>query len=284
MARKLVKIEYLSYAGMGARAANEFNKALFNVLSDFPEVAQNMTVYGSHSGCAKALKGSAKSGISEDEIREKEQEYSKKFDERFEYLKESLSMKGIAQYFGLPYQEFEREEIKKRYIDKQIKQLAKDAAKRLPGANLVTRTTRNSWAWASEGGAVAFNSMTKDADFDLEYKRNVLSGYHPPTNRSGVESVMTHELGHVFMHVPDKFAGRGITAINNIHARDGKAIFAGLSKYACTNSAELCAEAFCEVRTSDNPRPLAKEVFAEMKKAYDWAVKKQNSVRKAYLG
>lgn len=283
LAKKLVNAEYLSYAGMSAAYANEFNRALFGVLSEFPEVAQDMSVYGSHSGSAKALKASAKSAISDDEVKKTEQEYSEYFDSEYERISSFMSKAGISRYFGFSYDERERDDLKKSYIEKQIKEIAKRKAKSLPGAGLVTTTSRTSWAWANNSGAVAFNSLVKSSDFDAEYQKSIKTGFHPPSDASGVMSVMTHELGHVFMHVPDRGAGRGIRSLELYHMKNWNAVSKQISKYAATNIAEMCAEAFCEVRTSNNPRQTAKYVYELMKDSYSRAVVKQNSIREAYL-
>lgn len=104
-------------------------------------------------------------------------------------------------------------------------------------------------------------------DFLGSLRKDINDGWHPKIdNNMLIESVVTHEYGHVMEGLyriikgiegePSKNIRKNI--MSEFGGLDSKIITKELSKYATTNSKEWFAEAFCEYVTSDNPRPVAK--------------------------
>ena len=280
---------YVSYNGLSADQANQFNKALFSVLSDFPEAGAYLTIYGGRDQISKLMRDDSRQKLTKEQKAAKAIEIGKYFDLAYGEAIKTIPQSALPRYFGIKYYgPMSREELRQKYIDSKVRKLSSSASKialdKIPGHELANSTSTN-WAWANHNGAVSFNLMLDDKDFTATVARNILSGYHPISNCGGVESVMTHELGHVMMTVPDKRGfGARLDSIESIYRTQRKNIPRELSGYAAKDACEMCAEAFCEARTADKPRPFALKVYETMKNEYRKGVEKQQKMLKDYLG
>jgi hypothetical protein len=249
-------------------------------LTDCADVAINLNLYGTASGCGKIIRNIAKEKVSESVVNQ----YMEMFDNKYASLSSRMSPSYVAAYFGLKDgKSHTKDEIKAAYRDMVIKNLGKNELKKLPGNRLVTGRSANTYAWASRNGAVALGNFSK-SDFTKTYQSDIDSGYHPKTDKSLEEACITHELGHSVMFFVDPAgAGRNVSSLSGLY-NSNKNIKTELSRYANENVAEMCAEAFCAYRTSNNPSVFAKLVYKNMLSLYRRTSKRRESIRNAYLG
>ena len=116
-------------------------------------------------------------------------------------------------------------------------------------------------AYYSSGDNVAINQAYFDAaKMDKVYDRSVQSGFHPSRgNKSGIEAVTAHELGHKLTQqigvnngegawAVDKVAGRIVSrAARDAGYKNQAQLRAKISGYGKMNNAEAVAEAFADV-------------------------------------
>ena len=111
------------------------------------------------------------------------------------------------------------------------------------------------------------------------YDKSVESGYHPSRgNKTGVEAVTYHEMGHAITdHIAGKMGVKDLDAaskkvVNNAYkATKGKggtkAWAKKISGYATDSFAECVAEAVADVYCNGNKaHKHSKAIFAELKK------------------
>ncbi len=118
----------------------------------------------------------------------------------------------------------------------------------------------NVLGYADSNGNIAINkAYMNNEKMNATYKKCVDMGYHPSNgNKSGIEAVMAHELGH---QLTAKIAGGNWAqfdstandVVSKASKKLGKTIKKGnISGYAKENSGETIAEAFSDVYCNGN--------------------------------
>ena len=136
-------------------------------------------------------------------------------------------------------------------------------------ARLATMDKRgqSTLAYYDSNGNLAFNQSYFDAQkMDKAYDECVKQGFHPPRgNKTGIEAVAAHELGHRLTEEVGRKQGRGDwkldAASNDIVKEAAKAAGYGnktrefrrkISGYGSQSNAEAVAEAFADVYCNGN--------------------------------
>lgn len=128
------------------------------------------------------------------------------------------------------------------------------------------KNDRGTMAYYDSSGNLAINESYFDAKkMDSAYDSCVKSGFHPPRgNRTGLEAVTAHELGHRLTDVAGMKAGDGNWAIDKtsnsiiaeakrrLGAKSVESVRNSISGYAKQNNAEAIAEAFADVYCNGN--------------------------------
>ena len=129
-------------------------------------------------------------------------------------------------------------------------------------------------------GGLSINQKYTDVKkMNTVYDKSVESGYHPSRgNKTGVEAVTYHEMGHAITdHIAGKMGVKDLDAaskkvVNNAYkATKGKggtkAWAKKISGYATDSFAECVAEAVADVYCNGNKaHKHSKAIFAELKK------------------
>ena len=116
-------------------------------------------------------------------------------------------------------------------------------------------------AYYDNGGNLAVNkSFFNNEKMDKAMDRSIASGFHPPRgNKSGIEAVAAHEMGHRLTEEAGVRAGLGAWQLDKVSSRiirDARkesgaktvsALRKKISGYATSNNAEAVAEAFADV-------------------------------------
>lgn len=135
-------------------------------------------------------------------------------------------------------------------------------------------------AYYDAGGNLAVNEKYFDrGTMDTAYDNCVASGFHPSRgNKTGLEAVVAHEMGHRLTDIAARNAGLGFWALDDISNRIVKAAAKSLkmshgnlrqsvSGYAQYNNAECVAEAYADVYCNGNKAKAAsRAVISELKK------------------
>lgn len=120
---------------------------------------------------------------------------------------------------------------------------------------------KSTLAYYDSQGNLAINDTFFDSkSMNNAYDNSVKSGFHPPRgNKSGLEAVAAHELGHALTEEVGRRLGMGDWAVDkaaNQIMKDAKArlgakstadVRGKVSGYAASNNAEGVAEAFADV-------------------------------------
>lgn len=135
-------------------------------------------------------------------------------------------------------------------------------------------------AYYDAGGNLAVNEKYFDrGTMDAAYDRCVSSGFHPGRgNKTGLEAVVAHEMGHRLTDIAGMNAGLGHWALDDVSNRIIKAAAKSLkmshgnlrqsvSGYAQYNNAECVAEAYADVYCNGSRASAAsRAVVAELRK------------------
>ena len=158
------------------------------------------------------------------------------------------------------------------------------------GANAVPeelQVTKNgigrTMAYYEAGGNLAINRDYFNAQkMDAAYDGTVQSGFHPPRgNKSGIEAVVAHEMGHRMADVATQrlasassFSNETIerrivdNAAKAIKANGARGLAKQISRYATKNYSECIAEAVADVYCNGSKASKASTaVYNELNKA-----------------
>lgn len=128
-------------------------------------------------------------------------------------------------------------------------------------------------------GIIGINNKFWDSEkMNNAYAGCVASGFHPSNgNKSGLEAVMAHEIGHYLTQVAqyntnssdiDSMANRVVAeALGAKSKRQAKTLAGRISGYAKQNDAECVAEAYADVYCNGrNASPESKKVVIALEK------------------
>lgn len=165
-----------------------------------------------------------------------------------------------------------------RDVERQYNVILEDVqlAKMKPGRSMSVM------AYYDSGGNLAVNDSYFDgAKMNDAYDRCVASKFHPPRgNKSGMEAVVAHEMGHRLTDMAGIRAGFGNWQLdrvaNNIVKNAAKSLKLThgslrehISGYAKQNNAECVAEAFADVYCNGNRAAAAsRAVVTELRKYF----------------
>lgn len=136
-------------------------------------------------------------------------------------------------------------------------------------------------AYYDGNGNIAVNQAYFDSDsMDRAYDGCVASGFHPPRgNKTGLEAVIAHELGHRITEEAGRLAGYGdwqldrvgreiINEAANARGTTPGAFQARISGYARQNSAEAVAEAYADVYCNGNNAREESQIVVNILRRY----------------
>lgn len=140
---------------------------------------------------------------------------------------------------------------------------------------------KSTLAYYDAGGNLAYNKAYFNAKtMDKAYDSNVEAGFHPSRgNKTGIEAVVAHEMGHALTDEIAKKKGYGDwqldrastdivkqAAKNSGYGNKTKQFISKISGYAETSHAEALAEAFADVYCNGNKaRKESTAIVNEMK-------------------
>ena len=147
-------------------------------------------------------------------------------------------------------------------------------------ARMKGRSGAGVMAYYDAGGNLAVNEKYFDrGTMDTAYDHCVASGFHPPRgNKTGLEAVVAHEMGHRLTDIAGMKAGLGSWALDDISNNIVKAAAKSLkmshgdlrqsiSGYAQHNNAECVAEAYSDVYCNGaKAKAASRAIVAELKK------------------
>ncbi|MDO4595315.1 MAG: minor capsid protein [Tissierellia bacterium] len=248
------------YSGIDIRCANEWNKGLYNMLRDFPEVARQIKFVGSIQKRNQFLKKEIENYY-----------YEKYIDEHIDIvdylLTGEINEKLIKQA---------KAEAKKLMKDETKKlRVSKDLTAQSFFARDIKRETNHIWK--------KYNGITVNKDRCNDYEKithelqvSSKRGWNPQ-NCGNLKSIFDHE----FAHQIDAFTEFNQTSFaNNIYnnmtrntMRNQLSDYAygtlkGSKYVAHGNPKEMIAEAWSEYCNNPGCRKFAKEISIELKKSY----------------
>ena len=165
-----------------------------------------------------------------------------------------------------------------------VKAVADDYGVNLYDMRVATldKKSQGTMAYYDNSGNLAVNKNYFDSKkMDGAYDDCVKEGYHPKRgNKSGLEAVSAHELGHALSEEVGRKLGYGDwqldKASNKIISEAKKqggfksvgAIRKGISGYAQKNNAEAIAEAFADVYCNGNKAKKASKAVVDVLNSY----------------
>lgn len=140
--------------------------------------------------------------------------------------------------------------------------------------------SRSTMAYYDSNGNLAVNKDYFDsAKMNTAYDACVKSGFHPSRgNKTGLEAVVAHEMGHRLTHAAGKSGGAAgnwdldktadsivRTAAKKAGYKNAPSMAGKISKYAQSNPAEAIAEAYSDVYCNGSKASAAsKAIFNEL--------------------
>lgn len=133
------------------------------------------------------------------------------------------------------------------------------------------------------GGNLAFNQKYFDVDkMNTAYDKDVKSGYHPSRgNKSGIEAVMAHELGHSITDEIGKKSGLGSWDLDRVsdvvlkqasknagYKNATHKLASKISGYASTSKSEALAEAFADVYCNGSKAKKESKAIVDVMNSY----------------
>ncbi len=216
------------YTGIDLRNANEWNRGLFEMRREFPEVFKNIKLVGS---CQYRIET------------ERDVYYQIMYDDYIKIGKTEEQAKVLA------------EADKKKY------------RLRVP-KNVWAQSAFRKGAWAKTNGiTLNKHTMSKDTYETLqsELKRGVESKFHP-IGGDTLKSIFDHEFGHQMDGYLDLSQDNVIMKEWKNQTKEEKE--KNLSRYACKNVEEFIAEAWSEYRNNPDCRSLAKKIGQRAEELY----------------
>ena len=165
-----------------------------------------------------------------------------------------------------------------------VKSVADDYGVNLYDMRIATldKKSQSTMAYYDNSGNLAVNeNYFNSKKMNDAYDASVKSGFHPSRgNKTGLEAVSAHELGHALSEEVGRKLGYGDwqldKASNKIIAEAKKqggfksvgAIRKGISGYAQKNNAEAIAEAFADVYCNGNKAKKASKAVVDVLNSY----------------
>jgi hypothetical protein len=246
-ARNNLNVKYVSFKGLDLGVANDMNKSVFRIKQIMPDIKTN------GMGSAQEANKAAKAKI-------------------IDAYKKSDWYQNIVNVYGQTSAEKAAISFANRHVSKvgsrTLAWSTNTSSVKIPGGQQLD---------ISEFVGVFVNQKEGKSKLVLDkiiQKNRDAKWFTESANDFGY--IMSHEIGHEI----DKTIGfRGIEAFKQIFEREHKlgvkSVAERLSMYGATaggnaksRDAEMIAESWAEFVTSNNPRPLAREVSELMLKAY----------------
>ena len=137
-------------------------------------------------------------------------------------------------------------------------------------------------AYYSAGGNLAYNENYFDAQkMNGVYDATVSSGFHPSRgNKTGIEAVVSHEMGHALTDEIGKKIGLGSWQLDEVSDRVLKQasknagyksaykLASKVSGYATDSKAEALAEAFADVYCNGNKASKESQAIVDVMNSY----------------
>lgn len=232
------------YKGIDIECANEWNKGLYDMMVDYPEITNEIKFVGSSQARNKRIREAAT------------EYYKNKYIEAgcdVETAKKLAKKQGRGIIGNVPHVE-----MASSISNNNLKQLQNEELRTIL-ANYRGITMNKSY----------FNDSAK---VNSSGKLQEENKWHP-IGCNNSKSTFDHEFGHQIdswlnvredKEVVDLFAGQSNEDIKN-----------GLSGYACTNVGEFVAEAWSEYRNNPEPRKIATKVGKAVEKLWKLWKKEQ---------